>query len=83
MPPSFRACFPKTRAIIDASEVECYAPGEPTKAVLLYSQYKSRHTFKFLVACAPSGEIDIVVHVIDLRRPHLNLPSDVDAGREL
>jgi hypothetical protein len=57
MPKSFKALFPTTRAIINASEVECFRPPCPVSRVKMYSHYKSRFTIKFLVACAPSGEI--------------------------
>ena len=42
MPASFKGLFPQTRAIIDASEVECTRPPTPTMRVKMYSQYKSR-----------------------------------------
>lgn len=60
MPTSFTALFPTTRAIIDASEVECSRPPDPITRVKMYSYYKSRFTVKYLVACAPSGEITFV-----------------------
>ena len=60
MPVSFKGLFPTTRAIIDASEVECSRPATPRARVLMYSQYKSRWTHKFLVSCAPSGEITFI-----------------------
>jgi hypothetical protein len=57
MPTSFKALFANTRAIIDASEVECSRPPRPITRVKMYSHYKLRFTVKYLVACAPSGEI--------------------------
>lgn len=60
LPPSFRGLFPNTRAIIDASEVECSSPSKPDQRVKMDSHYKSRFTVKYLVACAPSGEIMFV-----------------------
>ena len=48
--------------IIDASEVECARPPTVVQRVLMYSQYKSRWTIKFLVGCAPSGEITFISH---------------------
>ena len=61
MPASFKSLFPSCRAIIDASEVECSRPPTPVNRVKMYSQYKSRFTFKYLVATAPSGEITFCV----------------------
>ena len=52
--------FPRARAIIDCSEVECAVPNDPTVRVKLWSNYKQRHTMKYLVACAPSGEVTFI-----------------------
>jgi len=60
MPNSFKAFYPKTRAIIDASEIECERPKTVHQRVQMYSSYKSRFTVKFLVAIAPSGEITFI-----------------------
>jgi hypothetical protein len=60
MPVTFKGLFPRTRAIIDASEVECTRPPFPKMRVKMYSHYKSSFTTKYLVACAPSGEITFV-----------------------
>ncbi len=56
MPKDFRASFSNVRCIIDCSEVEIDKPSSVRQSVLTYSNYKSRHTVKFLVAVAPSGE---------------------------
>ena len=60
LPRAFKRHYPRTRAIIDCSEVECFTPNDPDLKVKLYSHYKSRYTMKFLVACAPTGEISFV-----------------------
>ncbi len=60
MPKAFKAYFPNVRAIIDCSEIECERPSEVRQRVLTYSSYKGRHTVKFLIAVAPSGEIMFV-----------------------
>ncbi len=60
LPPSFKALYPDCRVIIDCSEIPCEVPGNLKQRTLLYSHYKSRHTLKFLVGCAPSGEIMFV-----------------------
>ena len=60
MPESFRELYPETRCIIDASEVECSRPPTPKARVQMYSSYKSRWTYKFLVSCAPSGELTFI-----------------------
>ncbi|XP_040572040.1 uncharacterized protein [Lepeophtheirus salmonis] len=60
MPISYKTFFPSTRAIIHASEVETSRPSCPAKRVELYSNHMSRFTVKFLLSCAPSGEITFV-----------------------
>ena len=60
MPKVFKAHFENVRAIIDCSEIECEKSGNLRERVLTYSQYKSRHTVKFLIAVAPSGEITFI-----------------------
>ncbi len=57
MPSSFKALYPNVRAKIDCSEIETELPPQVRQKVLMYSSYKTRHTYKFLVGCAPSGEI--------------------------
>ncbi len=56
MPRAFRVHFPNTRAIIDCTEIEVENPPELRQQVIMYSNYKGRHTYKLLVAVAPSGE---------------------------
>ena len=60
MPASFRALFPKTRCIIDCSEIRCQRPNSARQRTLFYSNYKGGFTVKFLVGCAPSGEITFI-----------------------
>ena len=60
MPASFRSLYPKTRCIIDCSETRCQRPGTVRERTLFYSNYKGGFTVKFLVACAPSGEITYI-----------------------
>ncbi|XP_059098036.1 uncharacterized protein LOC131892260 [Tigriopus californicus] len=57
MPKSIKKDFPNAKVIIDASEVEIERLKSTKACVQTYSSYKSRHTLKFLVGCAPSGEI--------------------------
>ncbi len=57
MPTSFKALYPNARAIIDCSEIECESVSGIKQQVQTYSSYKSRNTVKFLIACAPSGEV--------------------------
>lgn len=57
MPKSFLTDFPDCRCIIDASEIECEKPTDVQSQILMYSNYKSTFTIKFLVGIAPSCEI--------------------------
>jgi hypothetical protein len=57
MPDSFKLHYPKTRVIIDASEVKIQCPRAVEASVLCYSGYKSNHTAKWLVGIAPCGLI--------------------------
>lgn len=60
MPKAFKTHFPNTRAILDCSEVPMTTPSGQAEQTYCYSNYKSCHTMKYLVACAPSGEITFV-----------------------
>lgn len=60
MPASFRGLYPNTRVIIDCTEIECERPGTQRQRILMWSQYKSRWTVKFLLGIAPSGEVTFV-----------------------
>ena len=49
MPKSFRGTYPKCRVIIDATEIEIPRPADVRQANLTWSDYKRRHTIKFVV----------------------------------
>ena len=49
MPSSFRKHFPKTRVIIDATEIRTQIPKSVRSAVLKYSSYKHYHSLKVLI----------------------------------
>lgn len=57
MPQSFKDKYPKTRVIIDATEIKCQMPSSLILHSETYSSYKSHTTFKGLVGIAPSGHI--------------------------
>lgn len=59
-PPAFKDRFKNCRVIIDCSEIPTERPATQEQRILLYSSYKSRHTVKFLVGIAPSGEITYI-----------------------
>ncbi len=60
MPASFRGLYPNCRVIIDCSEIAIERPKTLEQRVLTWSNYKGRHTVKFLIGCAPSGEITFI-----------------------
>ncbi|PFX25908.1 uncharacterized protein LOC111329738 [Stylophora pistillata] len=60
MPQSFKDKYPKTRVIIDATEIKCQTPSSLVKHSETYSSYKSHTTFKGLIGISPSGHITFV-----------------------
>lgn len=60
MPKSFKTSFPKTRSIIDCTEIFIQKPRSPTAQHKTYSSYKSHNTFKCLVSITPEGAFSFV-----------------------
>lgn len=60
MPMHFRAQFPTTRVIIDATEVAIQKPGHVGNQSASFSSYKNTNTLKVLVGCTPRGLISFV-----------------------
>ena len=60
MPPRFRALYPKTRVIIDGTEIKTERPSKQKLRIHLWSNYKSAYTIKLLVGIAPSGEFTFI-----------------------
>ena len=54
IPPCF-AKYPSTRVIIDCKEMQVQRPTSLLHQTVIYSQYKSRNTFKVLVGISPCG----------------------------
>ena len=54
IPPCF-AKYPSTRVIIDRIEMQVQRPTSLLQQSVIYSQYKSRNTFKVLVGISPCG----------------------------
>ena len=57
MPEDTRDRYPNLEWIIDAFEIQCERPSSLILQSQSYSNYKSRNTFKGLVACTPSGQV--------------------------
>ena len=63
MPQSFLRNFPRTRAIIDCSEIFIQRPRNPSVNARTYSTYKSHNTVKFLVSITPTGAFNFVSQI--------------------
>ena len=83
MPQSFRDKYPKTRIIIDGTEIKCQTPSSLVLHSETYSSYKSHTTFKSLIGIAPSGHITFISQLyagsisdreLTVRSGLLNLP---------
>lgn len=57
MPDCFRAMYPCTRCIIDATELFIEMPSNPSAQQLTFSSYKNHNTLKALVGITPSGAV--------------------------
>ncbi|XP_075550264.1 uncharacterized protein LOC142583657 [Dermacentor variabilis] len=57
LPPCFKLHYPKCRVVIDCTELETEVPPGIEKQNMWYSDYKGRHTIKYLVGIAPNGLI--------------------------
>jgi len=60
MPQSFKDKYPKTRVIIDGTEIKCQTPSSLVLHSETFSSYKSHTTFKGLIGISPSGHITFV-----------------------
>ena len=57
MPDSFKRLYPKTREIIDCTEIFVETPSSLEAQALLWSDYKHHTTFKVLVCITPNGAV--------------------------
>ena len=60
MPESFKAKYPNTRVIIDATEIKVEMPSSLVFKSQTYSNYKSADTLKGLIGISPSGSITFI-----------------------
>ena len=70
MPAAFKELYPHTTAIIDATEIRVLIPSSLLLQSQTYSSYKSKNTFKALIAISPTG------HVIFVSSLHTDCISD-------
>ena len=60
MPQCFKANYPKTRVILDCTEINVQTPSSKVLNSETYSHYKGHTTFKSLVGISPFGAITFV-----------------------
>ena len=60
MPKCFRNVFPKTRVILDCTEIFIEVPSSYRSQTATFSSYKHRNTAKGLVGIAPRGAVTFV-----------------------
>ena len=69
MPDCFQSMYPRTRCIIDATEILIQMPSNPSAQQLTFSNYKNHDTLKVLVGITPSG---VVCFISDLYRRNIS-----------
>lgn len=60
MPECFKDTYPKTRVIIDCTEIKAQTPSSKVLNSETYSSYKSHTTFKSLIGITPCGSVSFV-----------------------
>lgn len=60
MPESFKKLYPKTRVIIDCTEIRTQKPSSLVTNSQMYSHYKGTNTFKCLLGISPHGAVTFV-----------------------
>ena len=60
MPQQFRAKYPKTGVILDATEIYIEQPHLPELQQMTFPNYKNGNTFKALIGTSPDGVITFV-----------------------
>ena len=60
MPECFKTIYPKTRVILDCTEIKVQRPSSKVLNSEFYSAYKSHTTLKCLVGIAPHGSVTFV-----------------------
>ena len=60
MPESFKQSFPKTRAILDCTEIRVESTESLHLRSMMYSDYKHHTTYKGLLAITPAGSLSFI-----------------------
>ena len=79
MPLCFKAKYPTTRLILDATEIPLEAPSSLEMQSLTWSAYKNTNTLKGLIGITPAGYISFVLcHAVVVA--YLGLSGKQDGG---
>lgn len=76
LPECFRKLFPKTRTIIDCSEVFMDTPSSLEVQACLWSDYKHHCTVKFLVCITPNGAVSWISPLYGGRSSDIHIVRD-------
>ncbi|XP_016403894.1 uncharacterized protein LOC107737010 [Sinocyclocheilus rhinocerous] len=60
MPPCFKKTFPKTRVVLDCTEIHIQAASSKVLNTMTYSHYKGTTTLKSLIGITPFGTVSFV-----------------------
>lgn len=60
MPDCFKTLYPRTRVVIDCTELKTQQPSSLVLSSQSYSSYKSTNTFKCLLGIAPHGAVTFI-----------------------
>ncbi len=63
MPEDFKRKFPKTRVILDGSEIPIEKPSDLRDQSATWSNYKNRNTLKIIVGISPRGDVTFISDV--------------------
>ena len=63
VPECFQNTYPKTRVILDCTEIKVQTPSSKVLNSEIYSNYKSHTTFKSLIGITPGGSVSFVSYL--------------------
>ena len=89
MPPNVKEHYPKTRVIIDCTEIFIEKPSSPSSQSATFSTYKHHNTAKALIGISPAGTLTFVSELYAGRTSDKELTNDcgilqlLDTGDEI
>ena len=60
MPTDFKRKFPRTRVILDATEIPIQKPSHVDSQCATWSSYKHKNTLKTMIGCTPKGTVSYI-----------------------